>query len=101
MASPLDMLVAISAQVRDRPNVANPLAAIAQIIRRERNTSRARILAAILHGIATEKGAFSESDILDLDLEALGLVVLLTQDVVNGRHSKLDLLLRAGHAPQA
>ena len=98
MASTLDMLVTISAQVHDLPHVANPLAAIAQIIHKERHTPRSRVLTAILYGLATEKGALAESDIYALDHEALGLVVLLTQDVINERCTKLELLLQAGSA---
>jgi hypothetical protein len=92
MASTLDMLVAITAQVYDLPNVPNPLASITQIIQAEPHTPRIRVLTAILHGIATDKGEFSESDIYALDHEALALVVLLTQDVLNGRYTKQELL---------
>lgn len=92
MASPLDMLVAISAQAYDLPNVPNPLAAIAEIISRERHTPRTRVLTEILRGLATDEGEFCESDIYALDLESLVLVAVLAQDVLNGRYAKQELL---------
>jgi hypothetical protein len=92
MTSTLDTLVAISEQVYDLPNVPNPLAAITQIISREPHTPRTRVLTAILRGLATEKGEFSESDIYALDLEALVLVAVLAQDLLNGRYAKQELL---------
>lgn len=92
MARTLDMLVAISSQVYDLPNIPNPLAAINQIINRERYTPRTRVLSSILRGLATDKGEFSESDIYALDLEALILVAVLAQDVLSGRYAKQELL---------
>jgi len=100
MARTLDMLVAISEQVYDLPNLPNPLAAITEIISRERHTPRTRVLTAILRGLATDKGEFSESDINALDLEALILVALLAQDVLNGRYVKHELLPHAGNTCQ-
>lgn len=84
-------------QIRDHPDIRDPLASIAQIIRAEPHTPRTRMLTAILHGIATDKDEFSESEIYSLDHEALALVVLLTQEVLNGRYTEQELL-RQGEA---
>lgn len=85
MVPTLDALVAISAQAYDLPSVPNPLAALTEIISRERHTPRTRALTAILRNLATDKGEFSEPDIYALDLEALVLLALLAQELVNGR----------------
>lgn len=98
MGSTLDMLLSIGKQVRNLPDVYDPLASITEIVRAEPHSPRTRILIAVLRGLATDKAEFSESDIHALDHETLGLVVLLTHEVLNARYAKLELLLLAGSA---
>ena len=92
MATTLEMLVSIGSQVHDLPDVEDPLASITEIIRSERQTRRAYVLTAILHSLANDREAFSESHIYALGNEVLAMVVRLTHDVLNARYSKSDLL---------
>ena len=92
MASTLEMLMSIGSQVHDLPEVHDPLASITEIIRSEPQTRRASVLTAILHGLATDREAFSESHIHALGHEVLGLVVRLAHDLLSARYSKYDLL---------
>jgi hypothetical protein len=92
MASTLEMLVSIGAQVHDLPDVHDPLASITEIIRSEPQTRRAYVLTAILHGLAADREAFPESHIYALGHEVLGLVVRLAQDLLGARYSKYELL---------
>ena len=101
MGSTLDILLSIGKQVRALPDVYDPLASITEIVRAEPHAPRARVLTAILRGLATDKTEFSEADVYALDHEALGLVVLLAHEVLNARYARLELLLHAAHAGRA
>ena len=94
MATTLEMLVSIGHQFHDLPDVEDPLAAITEIIRSERQTRRAYVLTAILHSLAHDREAFSESHIYALGNEVLGMVVRLTHDLLSARYCKSDLLLQ-------
>lgn len=91
MVSTLEMLLSVGNQLGDLPYVDDPLASITEIIRSEAQTRRAYILTAILHGLATDRKAFSESHIYALGQEVLAVVVRLTHDLLNGRYSRYDL----------
>lgn len=92
MATTLEMLMSIGSQVHDLPEVDDPLASITEVIRSEPQTRRAYVLTAILHGLAHDREAFSESHIYALGQEVLAMVVRLTHDLLNARYSKCELL---------
>lgn len=92
MASTLEMLISIGKQINDLPDVYDPLASITEIIRSEPQTRRTYVLTAILHGLASDREAFSESHIYTLGHDVLALVVRLTHDLLNARYSKHDLV---------
>ena len=92
MATTLEMLVSIGNQVHDLPDVEDPLASITEIIRSEPQTRRAYVLTAILHGLANDREAFSESHIYALGHEVLAMVLRLAHDLLNARYSKSELL---------
>jgi len=74
--------------------VDDPLASITEVIRSEPQTRRAYVLTAILHGLANDREAFSESHIHALGQEVLAMVVRLTHDLLNARYAKCELLPR-------
>ena len=92
MASTLEMLISIGRQINDLPDVYDPLASIHELMRAEPDTRRTYVLTAILHGLASDREAFSESHIYSLGQEVLALVVRLTHDLLNARYSKYELL---------
>jgi len=92
MASTLEMLMSIGNQVHNLPDVYDPLASITEIIRSEPQTRRASVLTAILHGLASDREAFSESHVHALGHEVMALVVRLAHDLLSARYSKHDLL---------
>lgn len=92
MVSTLEMLISIGKQLHDLPDVDDPLASITEIIRSEPETRRRYVLTAILHGLATDREAFSESHVYALGQDVLALVVRLTHDLLNARYSKYDLV---------
>ena len=92
MVTTLEMLMSIGQQVHDLPDVDDPLASITEIIRSEPQTRRAYVLTAILHGLANDREAFSESHIYALGHEVLAVVMRLTHDLLNARYSKSELL---------
>ena len=92
MVTTLEMLMSIGQQVHDLPDVDDPLASITEVIRSEPQTRRAYVLTAILHGLADDREAFSESHIHALGHEVLAMVVRLTHDLLNARYSKFELL---------
>ena len=92
MATTLEMIMSIGSQVQDLPEVDDPLASITEVIRSEPQTRRAYVLTAILHGLANDREAFSESHIHALGQEVLGMVVRLTHDLLAARYAKCELL---------
>ena len=92
MASTLEMLISIGRQLHDLPDVYDPLASIHEIMKSEPGTRRTYVLTAILHGLASDREAFSESHIYALGHEVLALVIRLTHDLLNARYSKYELL---------
>ena len=92
MVTTLEMLMSIGKQVHDLPDVDDPLASITEIIRSEPQTRRAYVLTAILHGLANDREAFSESHVYALGHEVLAMVLRLTHDLLNARYSKSELL---------
>ena len=92
MATTLEMLISIGSQVHDLPDVDDPLASITEIIRSEPQTRRASVLTVILHCLANDLEAFSESHIYALGQDVLAMVVRLAHDLLSARYSKFDLL---------
>ena len=88
--------MSIGSQIHDLPDVDDPLASISEVIRSEPQTQRAYVLTAILHGLAGDREAFSESHIYALGQEVLAMVVRLAHDLLAARYAKDHDLARCG-----